>query len=147
MRKLAIVTTVLVLTGAAAFAYTRVFKDDDRVEPTLLKKSKKKPLKISGHADHLVPGVTTIYEVKIRNNLKHRVKMRSVKAKVGDASAVCPRSLVRAKKVRTTKALRARRTRRVQMEVTLLPEAPDVCQGAKFPVRYKARFRLRPHAH
>ena len=133
--------------GAAAFAYTRIAKDDDPAPAAVERaKPKQKPLKIKGKVAGLTPGQTTPFTVTVRNNLKHRIQLRSVRAIIGDASAACPGTLLTIKKVRTSKALRARKTRRVPMTVTMSRAATNACQNARFPVRYRARFRLRPHA-
>ena len=137
---------VLAVTGAAAFAYTRFTADDETPKAQHVPSQKKKPLKVKGKVQGLTPGVTTPFTVTVRNNLKHRIKLRSIKAKVADASPACPRTLLRVPKVRTGKALRARKTRRVQMQATLSREATNACQNARFPVRYRVRFKLRPHA-
>ncbi len=145
MRSAATVLAVLAVTGVAAFAYTRI-NDDDVQQAQHVPQQKKKPLKVKGKVEGLIPGETAPFTVTVRNNLKHRIKLRSVKAKVADASPACPGTLLSVPKVKTGKALRARKTRRVRMQATLAREATNACQNAKFPVRYRVRFRLRPHA-
>jgi hypothetical protein len=136
---------VVASTGAVAFAYTRI--NDDAAQKTQhVPQQKRKPLKVKGKVEGLTPGETAPFTVTVRNNLKHRIKLRSVEAKVADANPACPRTLLRVPKVKTGKALRARKTRRVRMQATLAREASNACQSAKFPVRYRVRFRLRPHA-
>ena len=146
MRALATVLVVLAVTGAAAFAFTRINDSDDTQKAQHVPQQKRKPLKVTGAVQGLTPGDTTPFEVRVRNNLKHRIKLRSIAAQVTDANPACPSTLLRVPRIRTGKALRARRTRRIQMRATLSDEASNACQSAKFPVRYRVRFRLRPHA-
>lgn len=147
MRSVATACVIVAFMGAAAFAYTRLTDQAEKPATQHTPQQKKKPLKVKGHVEGLTPGVTTPFTVSVRNNLKHRIKLRSVQAKVGAAAPRCPGTLLKVPKVRTGKALRARRTRRVQMRATLGHDAPNACQSAKFPVGYRVRYRLRPNAN
>jgi hypothetical protein len=127
------------LLSAAAFAYANLTGGVGA--PKLHRKHR--AVSISGHIDNLPPGVPTVLKVKARNNLRHRVELRTVRAQVGDASAECPRTLLDMEPIHGRRGLPPRRTRKVAIVVTLTATTPDKCQNAMFPVRYTGRAAFR----
>jgi hypothetical protein len=126
---------LVLLLSAAAFAYPRL---SDRA-PVPQHGQKRKALTVSGSVENLQPGVPSVLTAMVRNNLSHPVRLRKLRLRIGDAGAACPRSMLNAKPMRARKALRAHRTRRIPVTVTLLATAPDACQRASFPIRYEVR--------
>ncbi len=128
---------LVLLLSAAAFAYANLTGH----EAVHHQAKKRRALTVSGSVENLQPGVPTVLNAMVRNNLPKRVRPRSLKVKIGDASAACPRSMLYAQPVRARKSVRPRRTRRIPITVTLLATAPDECQNASFPIRYRVRAR------
>jgi hypothetical protein len=126
---------LVLLLSAAAFAYPHLTGH----EPVKQQAKKRKALTVSGSVENLQPGVPTVLTAMVRNNLSRRVRLRSLKATIGDANAACPRSMLYAQPVRARKAVRAHRPRRIPVTVTLLATAPVECQNARFPIRYTVR--------
>ena len=142
MRRVVTAAVALALLAGAAFAYANLSGSVDALKAP----RKTRALTITGHIENLQPGVPTTMTVSVRNNLRHRVRMRSLKLAIGDAGPECPGSMLITQRVRAKKSLRARKTRKVPVTVMLSPDAPDACQNATFPIKYRAKALLRRHA-
>jgi hypothetical protein len=98
-------------------------------------------LRISGTVRGLYPGARRVLRLSVRNTRGFPVRVVSLKVRVGNASRACRRRQVRIARVRRSFVVRAHRSRRITVRVTMLRTAPDACQGAVFPLRFKARGR------
>jgi hypothetical protein len=108
-------------------------------------------VKLSGHVKGLYPGGRGRMRVTVRNPFRHAVQVRWVVARVKDAGPSCSRhSLVtrRSKGLRPVRGGGWRHTRiaphsarRVGVRVRMRRSAPDACQRARFPLRFRARVR------
>ena len=128
------------LLGVAAFAYANLA---DRGPAS--KAPSRQAVTLSGHVDDLRPGATAILPVRAKNNTPFRVRLRRVRATVGDAGPSCPRTLLqtsadepRKRSVRRS-VIKPKGVRTVQVSVTMVPSVPDACQKAIFPLRFRAR--------
>jgi hypothetical protein len=137
MRPFATACTLVVLLGAAAVAYANFVGSP---EPSHFS-HKQRPVTITGSVENLQPGMSTVMIAHARNNTGHRVIVRKLRLKVRDASAACPRTMIRTKTLRRRNALPQRRIRTVPIQITLVDGAPDACQQAIFPIRFTARAR------
>ena len=138
MRPIATACALALLLCAAALAYANLKGSGEAFE----RPKKREALTLSGSVDNLQPGVPTVLTVNVRNNLRKRVKVRSLKLAVDDANEACPRTMLQTAPVRVRTALKPRRTRSIPVTVTLLSTAPDECQDASFPIRYSARAKV-----
>ncbi len=96
-------------------------------------------IQVRGKVKGLYPGAQKRMKVGVRNRLPQRVRLVSVRARVHNASSQCVRQNLSVKRFRGHKPIRAHRRTRVRVRVTMSPIAPDACQGARFPIEFKAR--------
>jgi hypothetical protein len=96
-------------------------------------------LRVAGSVEGLYPGATVPFRVRIENRRPQPVLLRSVRVRVGSAAAGCDRRLLRVPAARPRVRIRPGAARRVRLRATLSPEAVDACQGASFPLRFRAR--------
>jgi hypothetical protein len=101
-------------------------------------------LRITGSVDGLYPGATVPFRVRIENRLPRPVLVRSVRVRVGTAAAGCDRRLLRVPAARPRLRIGPRAARRVRLRATLAAAAGDACQGASFPLRFRARGVVKP---
>jgi hypothetical protein len=94
---------------------------------------------VSGHLMGLYPGSEKRMRVKVRNRLRHPVKVRSVRAIVRRAGPGCPARNLVARAYRGSQRIPPHRARRVGLAIAMRPRAPDACQGTRFPLHLKAR--------
>ena len=142
MRPLATACMLAVLLGIATFAYASIVGTPEY--PQAAKKSK--GIRITGSVEGLNPGVPATLSAKVKNNSGRTVKVKSLRVTVGDAGPACPRNLLTVQKAKTKKkALKPRKTHTMPMTITLSAGVPDACQGAKFPLQFKAKAKGTSH--
>lgn len=90
-----------------------------------------------GHATGLYPGARLRMRVRIRNPYDHAVRITSLKTRVGRGAPGCRGSWVRVRKLRREAVIPALASRRVRLRVRMRRGAPDACQGARFPLRFR----------
>jgi hypothetical protein len=127
---------LVLVSGTVAFATL----SEDRVaeERGALAAGKGTPhLKARGKVADLYPGAAKTMKVRVRNGYGDRVRLFYLRTKAGDASPECTRhNLSIKRKTRTAKVIPAHRQRKVRVAVTMLPAAPEACQGLRFPLRF-----------
>jgi hypothetical protein len=98
-------------------------------------------MKISGHVSGMYPGRVALVRVRVKNPGHVAVVVKQVSATVGDAGAGCDSTYLSVKSSR--KKLRIAPGRRVKLtlQATMLPDAPDACQGLTFPLAFHAKLR------
>jgi hypothetical protein len=96
-------------------------------------------LAISGHVNGLFPGARKRLRLRVKNRLPVAVVLHSIKTAVSDAGPGCARSNLAVGRYRGSLRIEAHRSRRVRVRVAMSGGAPDPCQGARFPLRYRAR--------
>jgi hypothetical protein len=96
-------------------------------------------IQVRGHVRGLYPGAHKEMRVQVRNGLPQQVSLVSVRARVSDASPTCKRQNLSVKRFRGNKPIRAYSNTKVHVQVTMKSIAPDACQGARFPIKFKAR--------
>jgi hypothetical protein len=96
-------------------------------------------LNVKGSASSLYPGGTVTLPLKVRNGTRFPVTLRKLSVKVGSASRGCPGSFLVVQPFKKKARLRTRRSKKVNVRVTMSPAAPDACQGAVFPLTYRVR--------
>lgn len=108
-------------------------------------KAKASRVKIRGYVEYLYPGAKVRLQLTLRNRSPQRVRVRWVKARVRDAGAGCTAANL---KIPPRKKLRLKighhKRKGVAMWATLADSAPESCQGATFPLTYKAKAKPIP---
>jgi hypothetical protein len=105
-----------------------------------------------GEASGFYPGLHQPLWVRVRNPLDDRVRVRSIRTRVGSAGPGCSSDNLVARHSRGLRQLRRGNwrhvripphgSRRVRVRVWMRPRAPDACQGATFPLRFRIRARV-----
>ena len=135
LRPIATACSVLVVLGAAAFAYANLVGSPHASHPS----HKQRPVTITGSVENLQPGVPAVMVARAKNNTSKALVMRRLRLSIKDASGACPRTMLQTKTLRSRSPLAPRRTQTIPIEVTLAAGAPDACQSALFPIKFKAR--------
>ncbi len=138
MRRAIAAIAVLGLLAGAVAAYAELGVGD----PAAKRAGHRPAVRIRGHVDGLYPGVKTVLHAKARNRSHRPLRLLRVKTRVGSPSAACDRVSLRAKRIRPRVVIGAHHRRRLRIPVRLRASAPDACQGAAFPLRYRARVKV-----
>jgi hypothetical protein len=101
--------------------------------------SHKSGLKVSGRVEGLYPGAVQPLPVRVRSRYPYPIRIRQVHAKVSDANFGCPKEKLSVTSWRGRVKVRPGRSRLIPLQVLLSPTALDPCQGATFPLKFKAR--------
>ncbi len=137
LRSWATACLVGALLCGAAFAYASLAGTP---EPSHYAK-KRSRVTVTGHVDDLQPGIPTLLIAHARNNTGRHVVMKRLHVKIKDASPTCPGTMLETKTLRRRNSLSPRTTRTVPIRITLAAGAPDSCQTATFPIRFRAQAR------
>lgn len=106
--------------------------------------SKRRPaIAIKGTIKGILPGFEARIPLTLHNRSRRTVVVRSVGARAGDPSATCSGSYLATGRKKVKLKVPPRKRRRVGYPVVLSATAPDACQDARFPLRYKARVTRR----
>jgi hypothetical protein len=146
MRSIWLYLSCVAALASAGAAYAAL-SGNERQRPATASaaSSKRARVKIAGHVENLYPGATSRLRLTLRNRSARRVRVRWVKAWVLDASPECmAANLSVPKRTRLKKKIKPTRRKRFAMWATLADSAPESCQGAKFPLRYKAKTKPIP---
>jgi hypothetical protein len=99
-------------------------------------------LSVKGHAEGLYPGASVPLPVRIRNRSPHELMIRKIKVRAGAPGAACSGAYVSARAPKPTRIrMRPHSNARAALSLRMLLDAPDACQGATIPLRFKVRAR------
>ncbi|MDX6588670.1 MAG: hypothetical protein QOI31_3143 [Solirubrobacterales bacterium] len=131
---------VVLLAGAVAVAAETGMIVTERPPdaPSVVERPSPK-IQVRGHVKGLYPGARKSMKVRVSNRLSQKVSLVSVKARVSDASPTCSRSNLSVTRFKGHKPIRAHSRTKVRTKVTMNETTPDACQGARFPIKFKAR--------
>ncbi len=141
MRRL--LTTLLataIVLGAAAAGYAALGGTDQGVRPRA--NIQPSPVRVTGHTDDLFPGVRTALPIQVRNLTNGPVQLRWVEANVSRPNRRCAAAYLQTERILPRQRIPARRRINLQIPLTLAPEAPDSCQGVRFPLTYRTRVNV-----
>ena len=99
------------------------------------------PVRIRGSIEGLYPGQQTTLRIRVANKTDGRVRVRWVQANVGAGAPECAADWLQTQRIWPRAALPVGAVLRLDMPIALAAEAPDACQNATFPLRYRARVR------
>lgn len=93
---------------------------------------------LTGRVRGLFPGASKRMRVIVRNPTRARIVLTRIWARALDVPG-CSGSYVRIRRFRGERPIPPRGRIVIRMRVRLSPMAPDACQGARLPVRFRAR--------
>ena len=96
-------------------------------------------IEVKGNVKGLYPGAEKSMKVRVFNRLAKPVVLVSVRARVGNANHACTRENLRVTRFKDSRPIKAMGRARVRVSATMQPGAPDACQGARFPIAFRAR--------
>jgi hypothetical protein len=95
-------------------------------------------ISVRGGVRLLYPGARTRLPVFLRNNRAFRIRVVSLKVRIGDAGAGCGRSYLRVGRFRHTLVLPPHGFLTTHLPVRMLASAPDACKSAVFHLKFAA---------
>jgi hypothetical protein len=128
--RLALLLAVVVVAAGASTLWHR-----DEAAGTAMVRHR---MRLSGRVQGLFPGASKRMRVIVRNPTRVRIVLMRVRARAQDVVG-CPGSHVRIRPFRGKRPVPPRGRIVIRMRVRLSPTAPDACQGARWPVRFRAR--------
>jgi hypothetical protein len=117
------------LRGAASGTLSRA-----KIEPS--------PVRVTGDIGDLFPGVTTALPIRVLNLTDGPVRLRWVRTRVRQPDGDCAPGYLHAEQIWPRQRIPAHGRLDLEVPLTLAPEAPDGCQGVKFPLRYRTRVNV-----
>ncbi len=98
-------------------------------------------ISIRGHVRGLYPGRMKRVQLRLRNRTNHALVVSSIRAMATHANRSCSSDNLKTHTRRTHRRIPAHSTEHVRYRVRMIPNAADACQGARFPLHYRARTR------
>ena len=98
-------------------------------------------VKITGHVTGMYPGRVATVKVRLKNPGSVAVVAKKVSATVGDAGPGCDAANLVVQRARKVLRIRPHGRAKVTLQATMLPSAPDACQGLSFPLSFHAKVR------
>lgn len=96
---------------------------------------------IEGKLTGLYPGASKRVRLRLRNRSRRARTVTAVRARALDAGPDCLAANLRTGKRRVRLRIPPRSQRRLGYRIAMVANAADGCQGARFPIRYRARVR------
>ena len=101
-----------------------------------------KQMKLSGHVGGLYPGLELPLPVTVENRSGRRLILTKIRANPRDAGPGCRAGNIRVRDRRLRVRIAAHREAWVRLRVTMKAGAANACQGARFPIGFRARARV-----
>jgi hypothetical protein len=130
---------VVLASGASAHGALAATQPDRPVRGAVAGGESSSSLLVSGHVTGLYPGASKLMRVSVRNGLGHAVELRWVRATVLDAGPECSRENLVAQPNRQHVPIEPHRTRALRLRISMRSRASNACQGATFPLRFRAQ--------
>lgn len=92
---------------------------------------------LTGSVDGLYPGANLALPVRVENPARFAVRLLTLEVRVADAGPGCPASTISVGPYPGGVQVPARGEVVVDLPVTMIPGAPDACQGATFALTYR----------
>jgi hypothetical protein len=96
-------------------------------------------LRIGGSVAGLYPGSAQRLRVHVDNPGRRPLTVRSLRAVPRAASRRCPATTVRITSHRRSIRVPPRSRRWIALKISMRRDAADACQGARFPIAYRAK--------
>lgn len=133
MGRMALITTLALLALGAGLVAAYPHSG----EPT--EGHRKAAIAITGKVNGLYPGASKRIRLKLKNNSRSAVVVKSVRARVKSPGAGCPARALQAKRMRVRLRVPGRRSRHLRYPIRMRPSAVVACEGKRFKLRYRAR--------
>jgi hypothetical protein len=140
-RSITALLTAAVVMGATAAGYAALGGADQGPRPRA-KIQPASPVRVSGNTSDLFPGVRTALPIKVRNLTAGPVKLQWVEATVGETKGACGAAYLNTERIWPRQRIPARGRINLVIPITLASQAPDSCQGVKFPLLYRTRVNV-----
>lgn len=120
--------------AAGALAYERLGRSAEVHE-----KHRRSAIKITGAVENLFPGQPATLDVVAVNRTRRPLVVTKVKARALPAGLGCPASVLSISPARPRAPLAPRGSTTVRLRAVLTPTATSACEGATWPLRFRAR--------
>jgi hypothetical protein len=141
MRRLIPYLIVAALLAGSVVAYGELARPDTPSPTAEAAGRSSHQLHVRGHVQGLYPGAAQRMRVGVRNGYPHDVVLRKVSAIVRDGGPGCARQNLWTRRFRGNRRITAHHSRSIRIAIGLQIGAPEACQGARFPLRFRARAR------
>jgi len=99
-------------------------------------------VKARGDVVGLYPGADRRMRVSVRNRDSRPARLRRFRTRVGNANPVCTDGYLRVRQLkRPQRRIGPHRSILIRVRVRVRPSAPDACQGARWPLRFRGSLR------
>jgi hypothetical protein len=98
---------------------------------------------IHGQVSGLYPGVRERLKIVVRNPGARALTVRSITTRVSGASAGCSARNLRVFAFRGHLRVRAHKSRRVAVRLSMRPDSPKACEGGVFRLAFNGRGTVR----
>lgn len=105
------------------------------------KAGKRDAVKIKGKIENLYPGRSAKIKLRLHNRTDRPLRVKKIRAKVGSAGPGCSAKNLKTKSKKLNRRIPPRATRKAKLPISMSANAADACQGAKFPLRYRAKVK------
>lgn len=138
-RSITTLLAVAAVMGATAAGYAAL---GGAGKGTLRARIEPSPVRVTGNTRNLFPGVTRSLPIQVRNRTRGPVRLQWVQAIVGQPSRACDSAYLHVEQIWPQRRIPGRGRIDLVMPITLASEAPDGCQGVRFPLRYRTRVNV-----
>lgn len=122
-----------------AYAISPALAEADRGPGAASLRPRPPTFTITGHARRLSPGVTRTLRLRIGDPAPFAILVREVTVTVRNANPGCPHRYARVASYSGSLRVPAHGSSALRLAITLLPSAPNACQGARFPLDFHGR--------
>lgn len=129
---------------AAAFAYAAEGGPfgSGSVERSQARGQAHSTVKARGHVGGLYPGADRRMRVTVRNGDSRPARLRRFRTRVGNANSVCTGGYLRVRQLkRPQRRIGPHRSILIRVRVRVRTSAPDACQNARWPLRFRGSLR------
>jgi hypothetical protein len=143
VKKLTIQLALAATLMGAAIAYAADLGPLDGGQPDRSRAQEHRgaKVKIHGHVRSLYPGARKRMRVTVRNRHSRPVRLRQLRTRVLDAGPGCSRGYLKVRRFKRRRYIPPHARVRVRVRARLTLSAPDACQGARWPLRFRAGVR------
>jgi hypothetical protein len=92
--------------------------------------------RVKGSVRGLYPGSRTVLRARVTNPYPVPIVVRKVQASVRSTTAPCPKGVIKIRRWKGRKVLRAHAVGRVTLRVRMRRSAADACQGVRFQLAF-----------
>jgi hypothetical protein len=141
---LLVIVALLALAGGAYAALAASGGASGGGAPQRKAAARRTRLTAHGHIRGLYPGAARKMRTTVRNRAGRGIRVKWIKTRIRSASASCAAgNLVAKRKHLRVPRIGAHGVRRLGIRIRLRGTAPNACQQARWPLRFKIKARVR----